>query len=354
MIGREGRRRPSDLVFTSRRGPLISVLNGEKRLHLGEEKMITSMFRASAPADTSHRRLGPLTDLPGNWMGRGFNLVALPRDPDRTKDPLPFRLKVATTMEALSFTLIGAPVPNRSSAGDIEFLGLNYFQQVANAETGEGMHVEPGFWLHMPDLPDATIVRLGTIPHGDALLAQGNAMDAIPGPPPIQAVDPHPFTIDPSTGNRVNETDPKYIDIFTNAASNPPPGVPGGFITDPNSVLKDALTLLTNANKKITSTDVLFVSASPVGGINGTPIIPPSPPPPKSPLVDPKEIGGIINIPFIRSNADATSFSAIFWIETVQNPDGLPSLQLQYTQTVILDFDDLKWPHVSVATLIKQ
>jgi hypothetical protein len=313
--------------------------------------MITSMFRASAPASVSHYRLGPLTDLPGNWMGRGFNLVSLPRDPERTKDPTPFRLKVTATMEALSFTLIGAPIPNRSATEDIEFLGLNYFQQVANAVTGEGLHVEPGFWLHMPDLPDATLVRLGTIPHGDSLLAQGNAVDALSGPPPIQTIDPLPFTIDPSTGNRINETDLKYLGIFNDAATNPPPGVPGKFITDPNSVLEDDLAKLKSENKMITNTDVLFVSANPIGGINGTPIVPPSPSPP---LVDPKRIGGIVNIPFIRDNADATSFSAIFWIETVQNPDGHPSLQLQYTQTVILDFDGLKWPHVSVATLIKQ
>jgi hypothetical protein len=316
--------------------------------------MITSIFRASAPSDLSHRRLGPLTDLPGNWMGRGFNLVSLPRDPDRQKDPNPFRLKVAATMEALSFTLVGAPIPNRGAAEDIEFLGLNYFQQVANAATGEGMHVEPGFWLHMPDLPDATLVRLGTIPHGDSLLAQGNAMDQLSGSPPIQEIDPHPFKIDPSTGKRVNETDPRYLSIFTDAATKPPLGVPGGFIVDPNSVLKDDLVKLTNDNRKITSTDVLFVSANPIGGINGTPIVPPSPSPPGPPLVDPKKIGGIVNIPFIRDNADATSFSAIFWIETVENASGPPSLQLQYTQTIILDFDDLKWPHVSVATLIKQ
>jgi hypothetical protein len=285
-------------------------------------------------------------------MGRGFNLVSLPRDPNPTEDSNLFRLKLSATMEALSFTLIGAPIPNRSSAEDIEFLGLNYFQQIANAETGEGLHVEPGFWLN---LPDATLARLSTIPHGNSLLAQGNVIDAIPGPPPIEAIDPTPFTIDLATGNRINENDPKYTDVLTNAAKNPPPGIPGGFITDPNSVLKDIIAELTKANKNIINTDVLFVSANPVGGINGTPIVPPAPnPPPRPPMVGPNKIGGIVNIPFIRANADVKSFSAIFWIETVQNPDGSKFLQLQYTQTVILDFDNLKWPHVSVATLIKQ
>jgi hypothetical protein len=45
--------------------------------------------------------------------------------------------------------------------------------------------------------------------------------------------------------------------------------------------------------------------------------------------------------------------TATFWIETVQRPDGSQFLQLQYSQTVLLDFEKVIWPHVSVATLIK-
>jgi hypothetical protein len=51
---------------------------------------------------------------------------------------------------------------------------------------------------------------------------------------------------------------------------------------------------------------------------------------------------------------------AIFWIETVQPTDGSPFLQLQYVQRVILDFPPkpgagiIHWPHISVATLVKQ
>jgi hypothetical protein len=44
---------------------------------------------------------------------------------------------------------------------------------------------------------------------------------------------------------------------------------------------------------------------------------------------------------------------AIFWIETVQRPDGRKFLQLQYVQRVILDFIGIHWPHISVATLVK-
>jgi hypothetical protein len=36
------------------------------------------------------------------------------------------------------------------------------------------------------------------------------------------------------------------------------------------------------------------------------------------------------------------------------NRDGTRFLQLQYSQTVILDFFGLNWPHIAVATLVKQ
>ena len=51
-------------------------------------------------------------------------------------------------------------------------------------------------------------------------------------------------------------------------------------------------------------------------------------------------------------NAAMAGFSAIFWIETVEGADG-DYLQLQYTQTVLLNFNGLSWPHVSAATLLK-
>ena len=66
-----------------------------------------------------------------------------------------------------------------------------------------------------------------------------------------------------------------------------------------------------------------------------------------------KPNGGIENIPFLAVNADAISMEAIFWIETVQLEGGGTLLQLQYTQTVILNFDEINWPHISVATLLK-
>jgi hypothetical protein len=47
--------------------------------------------------------------------------------------------------------------------------------------------------------------------------------------------------------------------------------------------------------------------------------------------------------------------NATFWIETIAGTGGQPDKhQLQYTQLVMLDFNGIHWPHVTVATLVKQ
>jgi len=97
------------------------------------------------------------------------------------------------------------------------------------------------------------------------------------------------------------------------------------------------------ATQNIVETVVLVVNAAPVAGIALPGFIP----------TEPDITGGISNIPFVIKNANANSFTAIFWIETVKNKDGSQFLQLQYSQTLILNFGGLNWPHISVATLIK-
>ena len=94
-------------------------------------------------------------------------------------------------------------------------------------------------------------------------------------------------------------------------------------IKDPTEVLRAQI-----KGETIHSTDVISISTTPVGGI--------------------------INIPFVVKNANAAQMDAIFWIETVKHPTGKLFFQLQYVQRVILDFDGIHWPHISVATLIKQ
>jgi hypothetical protein len=40
--------------------------------------------------------------------------------------------------------------------------------------------------------------------------------------------------------------------------------------------------------------------------------------------------------------------------ETVPEPNGRKKTQLQYSQRVLLKFNALSWPHISVATRVKQ
>ena len=105
-------------------------------------------------------------------------------------------------------------------------------------------------------------------------------------------------------------------------------------VENPNSVLEQAI-----AGQNITETTVLIISTrhQPVPG------------------------GGTANTAFLEDatnppggNANAAEVDAIFWIENVEGSYGEPTkLQLQYTQVVQLDFNGLRWPHVSVATLQK-
>ena len=67
--------------------------------------------------------------------------------------------------------------------------------------------------------------------------------------------------------------------------------------------------------------------------------------------------GGTANIAFLTGakdgpNAVAARVAATFWLETLQG-DTEPR-RLQYSQLVLLNFNGLSWPHVTVATLNKQ
>lgn len=299
-------------------------------------------LRASAPSATLLAKLGPLAELPGTWMGRGFNLISLPDFQNQHS----FRLKLNATQEALTFTPIGAPIPNRGFfQNDIFFVGLHYFQQISDAFTSGGLHVETGMWLHVPETTapaqKTSIVRLSTIPHGDSLLAQGYATSNRAFSPPFTPADALPFTLDPKTGARIDVTNQQYLAPFNNAQL--PSGIPAGSQFDPTLVLTEVLRDEIKEGQTIDHAYVIQVDAKPVGGINDTLVQP-----------QPEDVGGIVNIPFVRVNANASSFSARFFIETIQDTDGRQYLQLQYIQTVILEFENLLWPHISVGTLVKQ
>jgi hypothetical protein len=296
---------------------------------------MSHFFRASAPKEFADADLGHLVELPGTWMGNGFNLVALPKDFKEDDKQLPYRVLLNSTEETLTVSPIGAPIVNRSSGFtgsgigqiDISFLGLHYLQRVTDAVTHEALHLETGEWLNLPaDLPDGTtennIVRLATIPHGVSLLAQGVA-SKIEGAPTIAPAKMVPID------NNGNEVAPGYMIRYDEASL--PPGVPAGSVRNPNLMLTNAI-----AGQEIVETVILEVRALP-----------------NSESDDP-ETPDIANIPQLKKAARVVDFSAVFYIETVQQQDGKRFMQLQYTQTIVMKFSRIDWPHVTVATLVKQ
>lgn len=287
-------------------------------------------FRAGGSLSVTNSGLGPLADLAGTWVGSGFNLVALPISPPPPPPPPQhnpnFFVKLNATHETLSFTPITAPIPDRGfEQPDIEYLGLHYLQQVSDAVTNAALHIETGMWLNVPattaPAQQATVVRLATVPHGDALLMQGLVTPPAPvSPLPFPTLNSAPTAVPPGQifGTGYGE---KY-DMPLPPGLPPNVGSSRAVISDPNVILAAAI-----QNQNIVQTTTLSITT--VGA------------------------GGILNMPFVVTNANATQCTATFWIETVQTDAG-QFLQLQYSQTVLLVFGGIIWPHISVATLIKQ
>jgi len=290
------------------------------------------------PFKTIADPLGPLASLVGTWEGTGFNTIWRPHHPSGRQDRF---LELNLTSETLVFEEIPGAIPNRGlDQKDIEMFGLHYLQTVSDSTLDAGIHLEPGIWATVPATTapkePPTVVRMASIPHGTAVLAQGRA-STIAGPPIIDDVDIIPFFgTDPSQAGSFEDAKLSFpeLDMSTKKKFRQPsdpatiPDITQAMVRNPNSVLKKAI-----AHQEIVNTIVLRVRA----GIN-----------------DPHG-AGTANTFFLAENASANRVSATFWIETVKRPHRPGHLlQLQYTQTVMLDFNGLRWPHVSVATLRKK
>jgi hypothetical protein len=279
--------------------------------------------------------LGPLAPLAGTWKGTGFNTIWRPHF--KVQDRF---LELNLTRETLEFEEIAGEIPNRGFAQkDINMFGLHYLQQISDSTLNAGIHIEPGIWATVPatkvPTKPPTVVRMASIPHGTVVLAQGEA-SVIAGPPVIKPVDIIPFAIGaPETAGSFKDAQLGFPELKlsrTTAFRQPSdagtvPGITQGMVKDPNRVLVRAI-----SGQEIVNTVVLRVKAT---------------------NTKPRSIG-TANTFFLTDNASADIVTSTFWIETVKKPGGGHFLQLQYTQTVMLDFNGLSWPHVSVATLRKK
>jgi hypothetical protein len=288
--------------------------------------------------------LGLLAPLPGKWVGGGFNTIFRPHN-----SGLDNFLELNLTSETLEFTEIPGEIPNRGMRqADISLFGMTYVQQVADVNVKDthgnpaGIHIEPGIWVNVPPTTTpaegASVARLANIPHGTALLAQGTAT-VVSGPPSIPSVDITPFF----TGNPAAKV-PFASQTLSNPLGDPdrsPPadivGITQAMVTDPNSVLRSAL-----VGKTINSHTRIDITTSSASGLG------------------PNAGGGTLDIAFLEgigsplnANARVPLMTATFWISDYTDSSGHGTL-LQYSQNVILRFNGLDWPHVSVSNLIKQ
>jgi hypothetical protein len=170
--------------------------------------------------------LGPLQDLAGTWKGHGFNLIARPDFHDKTD----LYLQLNQTRETLKFDPIGSPIPNRGfGQDDIELFGLTYLQQIVDAGHDGALHIEPGIWVTQPHTtfppekapaPARLVARMGTIPHGNSLLAEGIA-ESFTGPPVLTVPGTqYSFSLFPSFNSTPFAVPPTAPGIVFNAAGS--------------------------------------------------------------------------------------------------------------------------------------
>ena len=301
-------------------------------------------------AASSEDPLRPLTGLAGKWTGEGFNVIWRPHHPSQGALVGDHFLELNRTVEQLDFEKIPGTIPNRGlQQDDINLRGLTYLQQISDANVldahgnNKGQHVEPGLWVVVPKTRDPqeprTVARLASIPHGTTILAQGTAHTS-PGGPDIPPVSIRPFFIDKPINEQdlleqhLNESSPfrtsgaglhgitqRMVNNPNSFLTNPPPAiVAGSAATTPTSAVATTTTLQVSTHD---------------GSLPG---------------------GRAANIAFLTGghdgpNAVTSRVTATFWLQTFHAVSDPP--QLQYSQFVLLDFNGLSWPHVTVATLRK-
>ena len=305
-------------------------------------------IRILTAAEAAQVNLGPLAQLQGKWKSKdvkpaliasGWNVISVP-GPINPPPPPPakldgFVLEVIPYTEELTFCPVvtagnrGPFAADGSTENDQSITGLLYEQIIKSAcpgnkpctqrgfPNGSVIHAERGLFLFVTNFNNNfDIARLSVIPHGNSVLALGQSFVG----PPANNQFPGTASTLPTTLN--GTPIPGYgDDQFNGEQFN------GIFEQkNPNSFLIGEL-----GNQKITNmTTLVFDTKNPNGGI--------------------------LNIPFIAQNINATTLHAIFWIEQIQ---GQQQLQLQYTQTIGLVFPPtgtltpVIWPHVTINTLIK-
>jgi hypothetical protein len=287
----------------------------------------SQFVRVSGPPQDVTGSLGPLASLAGTWIGsKGWSITALPGADSNPEGPAEFALLVQPYTEILEFAPLGGLVRNEGGDVDQFIAGLRYDQRVSHVESGEALHVENGMWLNLGDVtrqsggagprPRYPIARTASVPHGNTAMLLGDAL-VHDGPPDI----------------------PDFSSLPPDMASAPKEYLAPYFAPhDGVNVVNPGVTLRGEIDGQAIESTTRIV-------------------------VDSRNQGGIINVPFLIERADTTRFVTYLWIERVVDVgSGQTSEQLQYCQIIDLEFHPkfgdsdgrIVWPHITINTLRKQ
>ncbi|WP_298738375.1 heme-binding protein [uncultured Chitinophaga sp.] len=292
--------------------------------------------------------LGPLKQLVGEWesvpltttspdgvvqpLAAGWNVISVPGNGNFVFEVIPYK-------ENLKFSAVAVQAGNRGPVlGDTQFdqeiFGLFYEQQIVSVcntdfcnsrgfSNGTVIHAETGLFLYITNYNGGfTIARLGTVPHGNALLALGASSETSnPGTKFFPVISSKAVNLDGSDLALLGYNDkiigaPQFKDFNQ---------------VDPNAFLQSTLETIAGTGS-ITTMTTLEMSTN-----------------------NPDATGGILNIPFIQSNVTATTLNATFWLENISG--GSETELLQYSQTINLVFPPvgtvtpIVWPHITISTL---
>lgn len=277
--------------------------------------------------------LGFLRGFLGKWKsepgsGTGWNVIAVPGNSKFTPPSDGFVLEVIPYWEEWSFQP-AVIAGNRGLNAEQQVTGLIYEQKVfSDCDTdfcnargfskGTELHAETGMLLNLSSESSGyDVARLGSIPHGNSILLLGNSQKT-----------KGKFTF-PEANTSPSPVDGSIITGYGESQYQMHPRFPDFPQSNPNLQLKK---------------DVADQTFGEVITLN---------------LNTKAEDAGILNIPFIRNNTNATEMSCDFWLEEVLTPGGGSEWQLQYSQTINLVFPTttdpngkkFNWPHVDINTM---
>lgn len=360
------------------RGFVMKKIDLDKRFAEGRE--IERVERGVLPSgigSTGDDEFSLIELLKGTWISReqGWNLIALP-----SSAPNNFRLLMNQYGESLRFNVPDKGVPNRGVKPDAggktidpndetdQLIDAISYEQIVvqvavddfpasqkREKNGNPIHHEPGFFLQFlnhisvghkeedgedngPD-EELKIARLATIPHGNSVLAMGT-VEIKYGAPEIPKENALPERIDNDLEKNLYLSPYKHFEDthFFGAVPRTVAGFPGFFASDANAILKFAMP----KKDRIKKTTILnFDTKYRNELLTGIPIS---------------------NIPFVTRESETTEVHATFWIMELHKTDEAkdPEFIMQYSQTVYLEFFDsdepgkrIRWPHVSINTLVK-